>query len=73
MKKQFLLVMTVILMFQGCSTTDSPSQHPNKETPPMGWNSWNSFGFDVTEEIVKQIADYMAENMLEYRMGIPGN
>ena len=25
--------------------------------PPMGWNSWNKFGCDVNEELVKQMAD----------------
>ncbi len=26
-------------------------------TPPMGWNSWNRFGCNVTEELVKSAAD----------------
>jgi alpha-galactosidase len=29
-------------------------------TPPMGWNSWDSFGTGVTEAEVKANADYMA-------------
>ena len=32
-------------------------------TPPMGWNSYNSFGAAVYEEDVKANADYMAEHM----------
>ena len=28
-------------------------------TPPMGWNSWNKFGCDVSEELIKQAADAM--------------
>src|SRR6056297_665707 len=35
-------------------------------TPPMGWNSWNCFGTEVTEEQVKAVADYMAEHLKEY-------
>ncbi len=31
-------------------------------TPPMGWNSWNQFEGDITEDIVKQIADAMVES-----------
>ncbi|HEY3441558.1 MAG TPA: glycoside hydrolase family 27 protein [Paludibaculum sp.] len=31
--------------------------------PPMGWNSWDSFGTTVTEAEVKANADYMAKNM----------
>ena len=29
-------------------------------TPPMGWNSWNKFGCNVSEDLVKGIADAMA-------------
>lgn len=35
-------------------------------TPPMGWNSWDCFGMDVTENQVKATADYMAENLKQY-------
>lgn len=31
-------------------------------TPPMGWNSWNKFGCDVSEDLIKQIADAMVSN-----------
>ncbi|MFE9424013.1 alpha-galactosidase [Kitasatospora sp. NPDC006697] len=33
-------------------------------TPPMGWNSWNSLGTDVTEQQVKQTIDFMSANGL---------
>ena len=35
-------------------------------TPPMGWNSWDSFGTGVTENEVKANADYMAKNLAKY-------
>jgi alpha-galactosidase len=28
-------------------------------TPPMGWNSWNKFGCNVREDLIRQIADAM--------------
>jgi alpha-galactosidase len=28
-------------------------------TPPMGWNSWNRFGCDVSEALIKETADAM--------------
>ncbi|MDO3695374.1 glycoside hydrolase family 27 protein [Wenyingzhuangia sp. chi5] len=31
------------------------------ETPPMGWNSWNTFGTDINEKLVKDIADQFIE------------
>ena len=36
------------------------------KTPPMGWNSWDCFGLDVTEQEVKENAKYMAEHLKEY-------
>ncbi|WP_281764993.1 glycoside hydrolase family 27 protein [Neptunitalea lumnitzerae] len=31
------------------------------KTPPMGWNSWNTFGTDISEDLVKGIADKFVE------------
>jgi len=31
-------------------------------TPPMGWNSWNKFGCDVSESLIKAVTDDMATN-----------
>jgi len=35
-------------------------------TPPMGWNSWDSYGTTVREENVKANADWMAEHLAKY-------
>ena len=32
------------------------------KTPPMGWNSWNKFGCDVSEKLIKSVADAMVSN-----------
>lgn len=32
------------------------------QTPPMGWNSWNKFGCDVSESLMKEMADAMVES-----------
>src|SRR5919202_5252185 len=29
-------------------------------TPPMGWNSWNKFGCNVNEQLIRETADAMA-------------
>ncbi len=31
-------------------------------TPPMGWNSWNTFRCDIDEELIKETADAMVTN-----------
>jgi alpha-galactosidase len=33
-------------------------------TPPMGWNSWNTFGSEINEELVRGVADvFVAEGL----------
>jgi alpha-galactosidase len=31
-------------------------------TPPMGWNSWNKFGCNVSEDMIRQMADAMVKS-----------
>lgn len=33
-------------------------------TPPMGWNSWNTFGENINEKMIFEMADAMVENGL---------
>jgi hypothetical protein len=35
-------------------------------TPPMGWNSWDSFATTITEDQAKAETDYMAEHLLAH-------
>ena len=37
-----------------------------RQTPPMGWNSWDCYGAAVTEDIVRANAKYMADNLKKY-------
>ncbi|MEU7529946.1 lectin [Saccharothrix sp. NPDC042600] len=34
-------------------------------TPPLGWNSWNTFGCDIGETLIKQAADAMVSSGLK--------
>ena len=31
------------------------------QTPPMGWNSWNTFGSNINEQLIFEIADAMVD------------
>lgn len=42
------------------SSTDSLAM-----TPPMGWNSWNAFGANVNEQVIRETADAMANSGLK--------
>lgn len=33
-------------------------------TPQMGWNSWNKFGTDINEQMVKEMADALVSTGL---------
>jgi alpha-galactosidase len=49
-----------------------PNAAPNNavvnpaQTPPMGWNSWDSYGTTVDEEQIKANADWMAKHLKNY-------
>src|SRR5262245_34832047 len=43
------------------SAVDKPPLAP---TPPMGWNSWNRFGCDINEELIRETADAMVSTGL---------
>ncbi len=36
------------------------------KTPPMGWNSWDCFSVSVTEDEVKQNADFVAKRLKQF-------
>ena len=33
-------------------------------TPPMGWNSWNRFGCNITEDLIRKTADELVSSGL---------
>ena len=55
----------LVLMALWCTQITSRAQGTNLEatTPPMGWNSWDSYGTTVNETQVKANADWMAKNL----------
>ena len=55
------LLLAIILLSIFASAQSSPAP-----APPMGWNSWDSYGTTVREENVKANADWMAEHLAKY-------
>src|SRR5215468_2350924 len=42
---------------------EKPSPSANlAPTPPMGWNSWNKFGCNVSEDMIKGMADAVVKS-----------
>jgi len=54
-----LLVVTIILVMTGIAAADEWEDLAS--TPPMGWNSWNTFRLEINENLVKDIADMFVE------------
>jgi alpha-galactosidase len=57
LRTAFLLVLTAFIPAAAVAQNDSLAL-----TPPMGWNSWNKFGCDVNEELIRQTADAMVSS-----------
>jgi alpha-galactosidase len=58
MKKIFISTFLLILILNGYSQKFEQLA----KTPPMGWNSWNKFGCNVSETLIMGIADAMASS-----------
>lgn len=63
-----LLIPFVFLFIQCQQKVQKPENDKVSlaQKPPMGWNSYNCFGGNVTEDEVKANADYMAEKLKQY-------
>src|SRR3954449_11875505 len=60
MKKH--LSIASLLLFAFCFTTVQAHDNGLAKTPPMGWNSWNKFGCNVSEKLIKEMADAMVSS-----------
>lgn len=60
-------IFGVLLFLSACTTTRLCGQTPLlAAAPPMGWNSWDSYGTTVREKQVKANTDWMAEHLREH-------
>jgi len=54
--KKTVFVLALCLLVLGTRAQKFENLAP---TPPMGWNSWNKFGCDVSEKLLMETADVM--------------
>lgn len=64
MRKAILAVTILFILCVSVLAQDVPELKPNglALTPPMGWNSWNKFGCNVSEDLIKQVTDSMVSS-----------
>lgn len=55
-------IAILTLIITGFSLSNAQKFDNLALTPPMGWNSWNKFGCDVSEKLIKEIADAMVSS-----------
>lgn len=60
MKKYIFLALLLLIITPLFSYSQEFSNLA--KTPPMGWNSWNKFGCDVSEKLIKEMADAMVKS-----------
>jgi alpha-galactosidase len=61
-RRLFVRAIFFTLFLAGCAYGQaSPSAHLAL-TPPMGWNSWNKFGCNVSEAMIKEMADAVVKS-----------
>ncbi|MDD4636391.1 MAG: NPCBM/NEW2 domain-containing protein [Bacteroidales bacterium] len=65
-KLKSLLLVGCLTCASVVSAQSKQDYHMWAETPPMGWNSWDCFGTQVTESEAKQQADFMAANLKKH-------
>src|SRR5690348_6195887 len=69
----FLCIMVIAI--GGCKSKTQPEDKPAVKdeapgdqlalTPPMGWNSWNVFGRNISEAVIRETADAMVSSGLK--------
>ena len=56
-----MLVLFAVILAAGQASAQN-QRDSLAQTPPMGWNSWNKFACNVSEDLIKSVADAMATN-----------
>jgi alpha-galactosidase len=67
LRSALLFAVLVCLTQPSVSLAETPVEEPRAAnglalTPPMGWNSWNKFGCNVDEALVRHTADAMVSS-----------
>jgi alpha-galactosidase len=64
--KTLFAALSLLLATAGLTGAVTPSaqalDNGVARTPPMGWNTWNTFGCNINESLIRQTADAMVSN-----------
>lgn len=68
--RQMTALTTAVLLLAWCAVIGFPATAAHAlnngvaRTPPMGWNSWNTFGCNISEALIRQQADALVSSGL---------
>ena len=65
MSKRHMALCMVVILCVILVPSLSAQQSPLAATPPMGWNSWNHYGCNVSDALIREQADAMASSGLK--------
>jgi len=63
-----VVILIALIVFCGLCAAQTNAAPPTSllaPTPVMGWNSWNKFGCDVNEKLIREIADAMVSSGMQ--------
>ena len=60
-----ILLALGIVWSNGALAAQSAPGSSLAQTPPMGWNSWNKFACNVSEQLIRQAADAMVSSGMQ--------
>jgi alpha-galactosidase len=55
-------ILFALILLSSATLSAQPPDSTLALTPPMGWNSWNKFGCNVSEDLIRQTADAMVKS-----------
>jgi len=62
--RHFITIPALAITVAAIAATRQPAMLDNglARTPPMGWNSWNKFGCNVSDKLIREVADAISAN-----------
>jgi alpha-galactosidase len=57
-----MIFLNLILLF--LTLIHAKREEAGRGTPQLGWNSWNKFGCDISEKLIKDIVDALSSTGL---------
>ena len=57
--KKLICACLALMISVVCQNTNAQKYADLAQTPPMGWNTWNKFGCNINEQLIRETADAM--------------